>query len=229
MIGILGGTFDPPHWGHIKLAENFIRQFKLDELIWLPAGQPWQKNSQITPSIFRYQLTLAAAEDLKSLLANELNTKINVSKMELDRQGPSYTIDTVKELRRTYGPNESIIWLMGSDSYQNLPTWHHWEDLPKYVHLAIASRPVGTFKNNLSSQEVLKKLEPFICINPNELANSAAGKVYFDMNFCVELSSTELRSQLQTNQSDQELLKSVPPRVLEIIHSLGIYTSKPGL
>lgn len=230
MIGILGGTFDPPHWGHLKLAENFIRKLHLDHLIWLPAGQPWQKNSQITPSIFRYQLTLAAAEDLKSLLDKSNQAcQISVSKMELDRQGPSYTIDTVKELRQTYSQDAPLIWLMGSDSYQNLPSWHHWEELPKYVHLAVASRPAGTFKSPEVSSEFLKKLSPFICNNSLELTNSAAGKIYFDEDFCVELSSTELRAQLEQGLPDQQLLQSISPRVLEIIHSLGIYTPNPGL
>ena len=69
MIGILGGTFDPPHWGHIRLAKNFIDLLGLTQLIWLPAGQPWQKSSLITPAQTRYQMTVAAALDLKALYA----------------------------------------------------------------------------------------------------------------------------------------------------------------
>jgi nicotinate-nucleotide adenylyltransferase len=123
MIGILGGTFDPPHWGHVQLAKNFIEILELEELIWLPAGQPWQKSTHITPASIRYDLTKAAAQDLQNEIDHVKSpVKIQVSRIELDRQGPSYTIDTARELRSMYGPNTSIVWLMGADTYQNLPS-----------------------------------------------------------------------------------------------------------
>ena len=98
MIGILGGTFDPPHWGHVRLAKNFIDLLDLTELIWLPAGQPWQKSSLITPSQVRYEMTCAAAQDLQALYPSQAcPAKVSVSRIEIDRQGPSYTMDTAKE------------------------------------------------------------------------------------------------------------------------------------
>ncbi|MEY2797025.1 MAG: hypothetical protein RLZZ119_506, partial [Pseudomonadota bacterium] len=114
-IGILGGTFDPPHWGHIHLAAHFAKRLKLDELMWLPSGEPWQKGLHITRAVDRYAMTLAAAEVLEFELQQlGLGTRVTVNTMEIDRAGPSYTIDSAKALRQNYGDQTSLIWLMGA-------------------------------------------------------------------------------------------------------------------
>ncbi|MEI7532050.1 MAG: nicotinate (nicotinamide) nucleotide adenylyltransferase [Betaproteobacteria bacterium] len=231
MIGIFGGTFDPPHWGHVKLAKNFIEAFQLDELIWLPAGEPWQKSSKITPAETRYQMTLAAMQDLSDVIPSTLRTKVSVSRLELDRQGPSYTIDTAKKLRSLHGGETPLIWLMGADSYQNLPSWNDWELLPEYLHLAVASRKVSpkvdmsnlNFNEKQSATEMVALFDKRITQDPADLAHLAKGKVFFDENFHVDLSSTELREQLTQGIANAQLKQSLSPRVLEIINRLQIY------
>jgi nicotinate-nucleotide adenylyltransferase len=232
MIGILGGTFDPPHWGHVKLAQNFIEILKLDELLWLPAGQPWQKSSHITSATMRYELTQAATNDLKTLLFDtDSKTTIGVSRIELDRQGPSYTIDTAKELRELYGKNQSIVWLMGADTYQNMQTWNDWQLLPEYLHLAVASRRLSPSSVNANidpkhPQTIYEMIELFdqrITSNVQELTTSPHGKVYFDEHFHVDLSSTFLREQFAQKASRSELAESLSPQVLDYIQSHNIY------
>lgn len=231
MIGILGGTFDPPHWGHIKLALNFIEKLELDELIWLPAGQPWQKSQQITPSAIRYALTQAAIADLEALLKGKgISIPISISRIELDRHGPSYTIDTAKILREIYGAQTSLVWLMGADSYKNIRTWNNWEELPNYLHLAVANRPISVQKDEENRPElVLPELQNRLTNDVKELQNQASGKVFFDDLFHVELSSTQIRSELQDNLREATLLKAISPRVLELIYSLGIYQKNSAL
>ena len=232
MIGIFGGTFDPPHWGHVKLAQNFIELLRLDELLWLPAGQPWQKSSQITPAIQRYELTLAAVEDLKTLLYDTDNkTHVGVSRIELDRQGPSYTIDTAKKLRELYGANQSIVWLMGADTYQNMPTWNDWQHLPDYLHLAVASRKLSPSaeyaKLDLDHpQTILEMIDIFdqrITDNVNDLKYTSNGKVFFDEHFHVDLSSTYLREQFNQHATRSELAESLSPQVLDYIELKQLY------
>lgn len=232
MIGIFGGTFDPPHWGHVKLAQNFIELLRLDELLWLPAGQPWQKSSQITPAIQRYELTLAAVEDLKTLLYDTDNkTHVGVSRIELDRQGPSYTIDTAKKLRELYGANQSIVWLMGADTYQNMPTWNDWQHLPDYLHLAVASRKLSPSaeyaKLDLDHpQTILEMIDIFdqrITDNVNDLKYTPNGKVFFDEHFHVDLSSTYLREQFNQHATRSELAESLSPQVLDYIELKQLY------
>lgn len=224
MIGILGGTFDPPHWGHLKLAQNFIETLKLDQLIWLPAGQPWQKDAGITPAETRLALTQAAADDLKASLSPALsNVSIHVNRMELDRNGPSYTIDAARELRQIYGNEVSLIWIMGADSYNNLSTWKDWELLPNYLHLAIANRSSQTQLADSSIDNVKKAFEGRITSNVADLTKSPCGKVYFDQNFHVDLSSTHIRKGLQSRGCKVDLSDAISPKVLELINSSGIY------
>ena len=231
MIGILGGTFDPPHWGHIRLALNFIEKLGLDELIWLPAGQPWQKSQQITPSAIRYALTQAAISDLEALLQEKgIAIPISISRIELDRHGPSYTIDTAKVLRELYGPTTSLVWLMGADSYKNIRTWNNWEELPDYLHLAVANRPISQANNESNTPElVLPELKKRLTKDVKDLQNQASGRVFFDDLFHVDLSSTQIRTELQDNLEETTLLKAISPRVLELIYSLGIYQKNSGL
>ncbi len=232
MIGIFGGTFDPPHWGHVKLAQNFIELLRLDELLWLPAGQPWQKSSQITPAIQRYELTLAAVEDLKTLLYDTDNkTHVGVSRIELDRQGPSYTIDTAKKLRELYGANQSIVWLMGADTYQNMPTWNDWQHLPDYLHLAVASRKLSPSAAHAKldpdhPQTIVEMIDIFdqrITDNVNDLKYTPNGKVFFDEHFHVDLSSTYLREQFNQHATRSELAESLSPQVLDYIELKQLY------
>jgi nicotinate-nucleotide adenylyltransferase len=238
MIGILGGTFDPPHWGHVKLAQSFIDMLRLDELLWLPAGQPWQKSTHITPAEVRYELTLAAVEDLKTLLFDtDSKTHIGVSRIELDRQGPSYTIDTAKELRQFYGSNQSIVWLMGADTYQNMPTWNDWQHLPDYIHLAVASRKLSPSSVHANidpdhPQTIHEMIEIFdqrITDDVNELRHSPHGKVIFDEHFHVDLSSTFLREQFATHASRSELAESLSPQVLDYIQDHQLYQHLPDI
>lgn len=236
MIGILGGTFDPPHWGHLKLAANFVEQFGLNELIWLPAGQPWQKSTDITPSKIRFGLTQAIAADLDDYLKTKgLEVKSSVSRIELDRHGPSYTIDTAKALRAHYGPSQPLIWLMGVDSFKNISTWQQWEELPNYLHLAIANRSSSPSSSEITANSdgmnpiVLKSFKDRTVSDSAELGKSPAGLIFFDEKFQVDVSSTELRKKLLLGLSDHEMQKVIPPRVLEMIFSLGIYSQKSAL
>ena len=103
-IGILGGTFDPPHIGHLKLAIHFSKLLQLDTLLLIPSGEPWQKGSHITPADIRLKMTEAAAIDLaKACLYLKIPTQIGVDSIEIERAGPSYSIDTAKSLRERFG------------------------------------------------------------------------------------------------------------------------------
>ena len=141
-IGILGGTFDPPHIGHLKLATHFAKLLHLDALLLIPSGEPWQKGTGITPAEMRLKLTEAAGIDLaRAFLYLKISTQVGIDRMEIDRAGPSYAIDTVKALRERFGTNASLTWLMGADSLVALPSWNSWEKLSQYVNFAVATRP----------------------------------------------------------------------------------------
>ena len=222
-IGILGGTFDPPHIGHLKLASHFAKRLHLDELLLIPSGEPWQKGSGITPAEIRFQLTEAAGIDLaRALLYLKVSTVVGIDRIEIDRAGPSYAIDTVKALRDRYGDKASLNWLMGADSLIQLPTWNAWEELIHYVNFAVASRPQHDMKTKLSPA-VVNLLKDHQTSDATALENQASGLIYIDESLAIDLSSTDLRSQLKRSTAGSLSSEQIPASTLQIITNLGLY------
>ena len=222
-IGILGGTFDPPHLGHLKLATHFSKVLHLDELLLIPSGQPWQKDANITQTQTRLQMTEAAGIDLaRAFLYLKIPTKIGIDDIEIDRAGPSYTIDTVKALRERFGSTANLILLMGADSLIKLPTWNSWKDLLHYVNFAVASRPHHDLKQELSS-EITNLLNEHQVAQPDTLEKSPYGRIYLDESLTINLSSSELRNRLKTGVNGAVDTDQIPSHTLEIITNLGLY------
>ena len=222
-IGILGGTFDPPHVGHLKLATHFAQTLQLDELLLIPSGDPWQKGSGITPAEIRFQLTEAAAKDLaRAFLYLKIPTRIGVDRIEIERAGPSYAIDTAKALRERFGSKASLIWLTGADSLIQLPTWHAWRDLLKFINFAVASRPHYDLNTEISS-EIQELLKTHQIMDLAALENQPSGLIYIDESLSVDLSSTELRKRLKTPARSQIESEAISSHTLQIITNLGLY------
>ena len=222
-IGILGGTFDPPHIGHLKLASHFAKVLHLDELLLIPSGEPWQKGADITPVEIRFQLTEAAGIDLaRAFLHLQLSTQIGVDRIEIERAGPSYSIDTAKSLRERFGAKASLTWLTGADSLIHLPSWNSWRDLFKYMNFAVASRPHYDLDSEMSPEikEILKVRQ---VLDPSALINEPSGLIFIDESLSVDLSSTDLRNRLKTPACDQIASEQIPTHTLEIITKLGLY------
>lgn len=130
-LGVFGGTFDPPHNAHVVLAASAIHQLRLDELLVLPAGVPWQKvaSRTITSGELRLEMTRAAFADME---------RVTVSAMEVERSGDSYTVDTLEELS---GPMVELFVLIGADVAPALDTWHRPERIAELAQLAVFPRP----------------------------------------------------------------------------------------
>lgn len=222
-IGILGGTFDPPHLGHLKLATHFAKVLHLDALLLIPSGQPWQKDSDITPAEIRLKLTEAAGIDLaRAFLYLSIPTQIGVDRIEIDRAGPSYAIDTAKALRERFGPDVSLTWLMGADSLLKLPTWNSWDQLLSFVNFAVATRPQYELSEHMIP-EIEALLEKHQCNDVDTLEKSPFGRIYLDNSLSVDLSSTELRNQLKSPYRSDIASEHIPSHALEIITNLGLY------
>jgi nicotinate-nucleotide adenylyltransferase len=130
-IGIFGGSFDPPHNAHVELARTALRALVLDEVRWIPAGQPWQKARVMTPAAQREAMVHLAIDD---------EPRFVLDRIELERGGPSVTLDTVTAFQAAE-PGAEWVLLIGGDQYANLHTWRHWPDLLDRVTLAVAMRP----------------------------------------------------------------------------------------
>ena len=227
VIGILGGTFDPPHWGHIRLAEYFSRVLVLDELIWLPSGEPWQKGAHITPAKDRLAMTMAAADVLREeFQTKHISTVVTVDPMEIDRSGSSYTIDSAKEFRQQFGPDVSLIWLMGADSFLQLYTWNDWRDLSRYIHLAVASRPPYSIQKQLIDHP---PLQVYYLDHQTKLAHDlcskAYGLIYLDEQLSIDLASSSLRPLLSSNNTANRIQEWLPKSIHALILKKGLYQS----
>ena len=225
-IGILGGTFDPPHWAHLRVAAHFAALFQLDRLLLIPSGNPWQKSAFITPPETRYQLTQAAAIALHRLLAEAgIQIPVEVDRIELDRQGPSYTIDTAIALRQRYGLTPRLIWLMGADSLMQIDTWQDWRHLLKEVHLAVARRPEFTLTIDPAS-ELGRFIAAHQTSDAHALELSPCGSIYLDQMLDMYLSSIAIRKQLAAGSINPNtpLADQIPDEVLDLIKKLGLYS-----
>ena len=130
-IGIFGGSFDPVHNAHVALARLALAELRLDELIWVPAGRPWQKARALTPAVHREAMLRLAIEG---------EPRFTLARAEIERDGPSFTVDTVRALQ-AQRPDVGWFLVIGQDQYAAFHTWQDWQELLGRVTLAIANRP----------------------------------------------------------------------------------------
>ena len=137
-VALLGGTFDPPHRAHLALAHAALAALGADEVRWVPAGQPWQKMREgapaITPAVHRAAMVEAA------IGGRDGDARFTLDRIEIERSGPSYTLDTVLAFAERE-PGREWALVMGADQYAGLHTWHGWRELLGRVTLAVANRP----------------------------------------------------------------------------------------
>ncbi len=132
-IGIMGGTFNPIHYGHLVTAEEALSQFKLDKVVFMPAGvPPHKRDKEVLPPEERYLLTV---------IATASNPKFVVSRLETERKGPSYTVDTLLELHKKYGPETDLFFITGADAVWEILTWKDAEKLVELTEFIAATRP----------------------------------------------------------------------------------------
>lgn len=129
----MGGTFDPIHIGHLVTAEEALWQFDLDEVLFVPTGQPWMKEGgDVSPAEDRYLMTV---------IATASNPHFRVSRLDVDRQGPTYTVDTLRSLRDEYGEDTKLFFVTGADAILEIFRWKDRDELLELAHFIAATRP----------------------------------------------------------------------------------------
>ena len=132
-LGVMGGTFDPVHHGHLVAASEVASLFGLDEVVFVPTGEPWQKSER----------RVSAAEDryLMTVIATASNPRFSVSRVDVDRDGPTFTIDTLRELRTERGPDTDLFFITGADALEQIFSWRDAEELFDLAHFIGVTRP----------------------------------------------------------------------------------------
>jgi nicotinate-nucleotide adenylyltransferase len=132
-LGVMGGTFDPVHHGHLVAASEVATLFDLDEVIFVPTGQPWQKSSyDVTPAEDRYLMTV---------IATASNPRFSVSRVDVDRPGPTYTYGTLRALHEQYGASGELFFITGADALAQILGWHRSDELFDLAHFIGVTRP----------------------------------------------------------------------------------------
>ena len=205
LIGIFGGTFDPVHIGHKLVIENLLELIKLDELIVIPNGTPPHKEKRIgeTNKLRMTKLALGHID------------KVKIDDREIIKETPSYALLTFKELQKE-NPNDTLLWIMGSDSYSKIDTWHRYEEFIEEVNLVILSRPDCPIKKDSFAERLLetRKID-----DVKGFENQTCKILLLSIN-PIKLTSTEIRTMI-SNKND--VSKSLNQDVYKLIKENNLY------
>ena len=196
-IAIMGGTFDPIHYGHLVTAEAVMHEYQIDQVLFIPSGQPPHKTEgQVTPADHRYLMTL---------LATETNPRFFSSRIEIDRKGYTYTIDTIRELKEMY-PGSEIYFITGADAFSNILSWKNPELLLSSCHFVAATRP------GYSRAKAAPQIEA--------LMDRHADTLHYLEVPALSISSSEIRARVKEGRPIKYLL---PETVENYIYKHGLY------
>jgi len=216
-LGVLGGSFNPIHVGHLVLAESFRERLLLDRILFVPAGTPPHKTSHaLAGSVHRYAMVALAVAG---------HPAFAVSDVDLRRSGPSYSVETLERLAGEW-PAARLVFLMGSDTFLDLPTWRTPEQLPTWAALAVGYRTGSGFDpEGPAARAVLDRLgrRTWVCVPPADPTDPrvvAAGSVLLVETISLPVSAQDLRRRLQAGES---VRYRVPLAVAEYIAQHRLY------
>jgi nicotinate-nucleotide adenylyltransferase len=193
-IGVMGGTFDPIHHGHLVAASEVADRFGLDEVVFVPTGQPWQKSErQVSKAEDRYLMTVVATAS---------NPRFSVSRVDIDRGGPTYTADTLTDLAAEY-PDARLFFITGADALAQILSWQRYEKLFELAHFVGVTRPGYTLGSD----------------------HLPAGAVTLVEVPAMAISSTDCRQRVARGHPVWYL---VPDGVVQYISKRGLYRSEDG-
>jgi nicotinate-nucleotide adenylyltransferase len=210
-IGVFGGTFDPIHFGHLRLAEEMADALGLDRVLFIPAGQPPHRGAPRTAASHRLEMVCRAIAG---------NPRFVADAREVPRPQPSYTVDTLTALRAELGDAQPLWLLLGADAFLDLPSWHDWRRLFELANIAVAERPGARLMQSDAIMEPLKSevLQRQPADGP---AAAPAGLVLLRATPPLDISATAIRDILARDGSARYLL---PDAVLDYIHEYQLYT-----
>ena len=215
-LGLFGGTFDPVHFGHLRLAAEMREAFRLERVVFLPAGQPWQRARQTSAG---------GADRLRMLeLAVAAEPAFAVDDREVRRAGPTYSVDTLEEFRRECGTGRPLVFLCGTDAFARVETWHRWESLFDLAHFAVAVRADDEAWRSRGPGAIPRALWPRVTMSLKDILSAPAGRIMTFAMTPLAISATAIRSLAQAGSTIRYL---TPDPVVDFIHQQQLY-GKPA-
>lgn len=210
-IGILGGTFDPIHFGHLRCADEIAESCSLSQVRLVPAGVPPHRDAPHASPQQRFEMTCLAVEG---------NSKLAADQTEIFRQGPCYTVETLAELRVEFGSHIPICLLLGADAFQQLTSWHRWPQLFELAHLIVAERPGFRLDADTLATELRAEFDMRLRNDHGAINETAHGAIFVAPITALDISATDIRARLGREQSVRYLLPDV---VLDYIQASRLY------
>jgi nicotinate-nucleotide adenylyltransferase len=204
-IGIFGGSFDPVHFGHLRPALEILEALSLDSMQFIPSGQPPHRGVPVASAEQRLAM-------LKAALADE--PRFQVDERELRRAAPSYTYDTLTELKRER-PGDVLVLVLGLDAFLGLPGWHRWHELLDLAHIAVAQRPGWDLQSGSALTEVLRARQ---VRSVGELFATSAGRILLQPVTPLEISSTQVRTAAAEGGDLHHLVPETVRRLIQDSH-----------
>jgi nicotinate-nucleotide adenylyltransferase len=211
-VGILGGTFDPIHFGHLRLAEEMLELANLRQILFIPAGTPPHRDLPQATAQHRSAMVKLAIADRPAFILDA---------REVERTTPCYTVDTLRELRGELGLEQPLCLLMGGDAFLQLHTWHEWERLFEYAHIVVGYRPGFAIEDRVhtATPALRRNYQQRLC-SADALSQRPAGGIAVLSIPELEISSTLIRSRVAENRTIRYLL---PNAVADYIHQHHLY------
>ena len=215
IIGIMGGTFNPIHYGHLRAAQELSEALNFDEVRFIPAANPPHKTQPGVSALHRAAMVKLAISD---------NPKFTLDERELSRKGASYTYDTLQSLREELGHEASICLLMGSDAFIKFNSWHRWAEILQLCHIVLVNRPADKYSIEQPSPILAPELQTLLHSHYSEhhddVTHSPAGHITMQEVTALDISATAIRAQFILGKSPQYLM---PNAVLEYIQQHQLY------
>ena len=218
-VGLLGGTFDPLHYGHLRLAQELAEGLALREVRFIPAGLPPHRAQPLASPQQRLEM---------GRLGIAGNPLFTLDEREIFKPAPSYTVETLLDLRRELGEMQALYLLMGADAFLGLATWHRWRELFDLVHIVVAQRPgVAGITRAAASlpAALLEELNRRLVNEPEALRDAPCGAILVHPITALDISATQIRSEFAAGRSPRYLL---PDAVLDYIQTNGLFKDTHG-
>lgn len=202
LVGIFGGTFDPIHYGHLRIAEEIVKTVGLQKLYFVPAGMPRLRHSPVASPQHRVEIVR---------LAIQKNPDFVLDEREINRGGVSYSIDTVREFKQEFGEEIRLCFVLGADAFINLPEWNNWKELFNLCHFIVSTRPGYTLTliKELLSKELREECSQRWVSNTESLRKDTSGLIFIASTTMLDISATSIRAHIADGRSVRHLVPSV--------------------
>ena len=210
-LGVFGGTFDPVHYGHLRLAEEAADSLGLARVRWIPAGQPTAREAPQASAAQRLAMVATAIAG---------NVRFELDRAEVDADRPSYTVPTLERLRASLGARRPLVLLVGADAFAAMASWHRWRCIFELAHVGVAHRPGFPIDVARLPSELAAIFAERRCDDAARLSATPAGRIASFTMTQLDISATRIRTLLARGESARYLL---PDALLEHIHLHHLY------